>query len=63
MIKRIPHRLILPLTNACPNFAKQFTYPESVDDWIMEAIRKNFVRVIVQVFTFSYIDFAMFRTF
>ena len=41
---------------AQPNFAKQFTYPESVDDWIMEAIRKNFVKVIVQVFTFSYID-------
>ena len=53
---------------AQPNFAKQFTYLESVDDWIMEAIRKNFVREIVQDFTFSYIEclmpsFAMFRTF
>ena len=50
---------------AQPNFAKQFTYPESVDDWIRETIRRNFVRAIVQVFTFSYIDtsFAMFRTF
>ena len=41
---------------AQPNFAKQFTYPESVDDWIMEAIRKNFVKEIMQVFTFSCID-------